>query len=311
VPRPVVLGHEGAGVVQAVGEGVTAVAPGDHVVMSFASCGRCPSCHRGLRAYCHTANHFACVRDDGSSYLHAGRQPVHGDFFSQSSFATLAIGTEHSVVKVRRDAPLEYLGPLGCGMQTGAGVVLNDFRLAPGQSLAIFGVGSVGLSALMAARLAGAARIVAVDRHAHRLEMARELGATDTIRADGNVAAQVKALLPAGVDFSFDTSGVIEVMQQAVDVLAPLGTCSVVTGPWDGAKLPVSPIHLLKGRSVRGTSMGGGDPATFIPKLVDFYMDGRFRYDRLVKFYAFEDIAQAFHDTESGATIKPILRIAA
>jgi aryl-alcohol dehydrogenase len=278
--------------------------------MSYGSCGRCASCRQGYRAYCHTANHFACRREDGSSYLHRGSEPVHGDFFAQSSFATRAIGSEHSVVKVRSDAPLEYLGPLGCGMQTGAGVILNDFRLAPGQSLAIFGVGSVGLSALMAARLSGAARIIAVDRHAHRLELARQLGVTDTIRAgNGSVTAQIKAIMPAGVDFSFDTTGIVEVMQQAVDVLAPMGTCSLVTGPWDGAKLPVSPMHLLKGRSVRGTSMGGADPATFIPRLVDFFIDGRFNYRPLVKFYPFEDIAQAFHDTESGATVKPILRI--
>lgn len=310
IPRPVVLGHEGSGVVEAVGAGVRKVAPGDHVVMSFDSCGRCPSCLDAQPAYCHTSNAFACVRADGSFYLRSGKQAVHGDFFAQSSFATFAIGTERSVVRVRKDVPLELLGPLGCGIQTGAGVILNDLQLKPGQSLAVFGVGALGLSAVMAARIAGAGRIVVVDKHPHRLQLATEFGANEAIRAgDGNIAAQLKSTAPAGVDLTLDTTGVPDVMHQAIDLLAPRGTCCFVTGPWDGTKLSVNALHLLKGRKIRGTVEGGSNPEIFIPRLIDFFLDGRFPFDRLVKYYPFEEIAQAFHDCEAGATIKPILRM--
>ena len=143
-PRPVVLGHEGAGVVEAVGPGVTDLAEGDHVVMSFTSCGHCPSCLDAEPAYCYATDHFACTRPDGSFYLKGDAGPVHGDFFNQSSFATHAIGKRRGIVKVRSDVPLEILGPLGCGIQTGAGTVLNVFKIRPGQSLVVFGTGSLG-----------------------------------------------------------------------------------------------------------------------------------------------------------------------
>jgi aryl-alcohol dehydrogenase len=316
VPRPVVLGHEGSGVVEKVGAGVAKVAPGDHVVMSFASCGHCRACLEGDPAYCHSQwpINFGCIRADGSTPLSAGGRQVHGDFFGQSSFATFAIAGERNVVKVRADAPLELLGPLGCGLQTGAGAVLNDFAIKAGKSLAVFGVGSVGLSAVMAARLAGAGRIIVVDRHPHRLELARELGADHVVRAGSEpVTGEVMRLTGEGegVDFALDTTGTLPVMAQAVDVLAPRGTCGFVTGPWDGAPLDLRVRNLLLGRKVRGIIEGGSNPDIFIPMLVDAFMKGRFTIDKLVKFYPFESIAQAFEDSESGATIKPILRIAA
>ena len=309
VPFPVVLGHEGAGIVAAVGPGVTKVAEGDPVVMTFGSCGHCPSCLDAEPAYCHNTRNFACTRPDGSHYLSADGAPVHGDFFNQSSFATHAIGDQSGVVKVRDDAPLELLGPLGCGIQTGAGAVLNVLKLRPGQSLAIFGTGSLGLSAVMAARIAGAGRIVAVDRLAARLEMAREFGAHDTILAGNDpVAPEIMRLLPGGVDLSLDTTGALAVMQQAIDVLAPRGTCAFVAGPWDGSALPLSVRHLIPGRTITGIMEGNSNPDLFIPMLIDFHMQGRFPFDRLMRFYPFEAIAEAFHDSEAGTTVKPILR---
>jgi aryl-alcohol dehydrogenase len=309
VPKPAVLGHEGAGVVEEVGAGVTKLAPGDAVVMTFDSCGRCPSCRDAQPSYCHNANHFVSQRGAGEHYLSAGAEPVTGDFFSQSSFATHAIGTERSVVRVRDDAPLEQLGPLGCGIQTGAGAVLNDFKMKPGQSLAVFGSGTLGLAAVMAARIAGAARIVAIDRHAHRLELAEELGADDTILAGNEpVGEQVLDLVAGGVDFTLDTTSVPEVMGQAIRVLAPRGTCGFVTGAWDGTPLPVPVRHLVGGgRAIRGIGEGGSNPDVFIPRLVDFFMDGRLPIDRLSRKYAFDDIAQAFLDSHEGDTVKPIL----
>lgn len=313
IPRPVVLGHEGAGVVEAVGSGRSELKSGDHVVMTFGSCGRCPSCLDAEPAYCYDnlrGGNFACKRPEGEPYLSRNGAPVHGDFFYQSSFATHAIGSERNVVKVRDDAPLELLGPLGCGVQTGAGAILNDFKLGSGQTLAVFGVGTLGLSAVMAARLAGASRVIAIDRHASRLELARELGADETVLASPDLLAkEVLRRLPGGVDFSLDTTGVLAIMRQAVDVLAPRGTCGFVASPWDGTELSVSVRNLLVGRKLRGIIQGNSNPAVFIPMLVDFFMGGRFPLDKLVRFYPFEAIAQAFHDSEAGVTVKPILRI--
>ena len=309
-PRPVVLGHEGSGVVNAVGAGVTKLAPGDHVVMSFGSCGHCPSCLDAEPAYCYNADHFACTRPDGEHYLSAGAEPVHGDFFNQSSFATHAIGHERGIVKVCKDAPLELLGPLGCGIQTGAGAILNVFKMKPGQTLAVFGSGSLGMSAVMAARLAGAARIIAVDLHPRRLQLAAELGADEVIEAgDDPIAPRILGLMPHGVDFVLDTTGVGPVMRQGIEVLAPRGTFGFVTGPLDGSELSLNMRPLMKGRQIQGILEGNSNPDKFIPRLVDFFMQGCFPFDRLTKFYPFDDIAQAFHDSETGETVKPILRM--
>jgi aryl-alcohol dehydrogenase len=310
LPRPVVLGHEGAGVVEAVGEGVTKVGKGDHVVMTFDSCGRCPSCLAGKPSYCHTQNSFTCRREDGSHYLHAGDEPVFGDFFKQSSFATHAIGTQRNVIKVPQEARLELLGPLGCGVQTGAGAVLNDLKVMPGETFVVLGAGTLGNSAIMAARFSGAGRIVAVDRHAHRLELAAELGADETIVAgDDPVAEAIMEHLPYGADCVLDTTGVLGVMRQALDILAPRGRCGFVTSPWDGSELPIAVQHLMVGRSIHGIIEGGSNPDRLIPMLVDLNAAGRFPFDRLIKFYELEDIAAAIHDSETGATIKPVLRI--
>ena len=309
-PRPVVLGHEGAGVVEAVGSGVAKVTPGDHVVMSFGSCGQCPSCLDAEPAYCYHADHFGCTRSDGTHYLSANGEAVHGDFFNQSSFASHAIGHQRGIVKVRKDAPLELLGPLGCGIQTGAGAVLNVFRMKPGQTLAVFGSGSLGMSAIMAARLSGAARIIAVDLHPRRLQMAAELGADEVIEGgDDPVAPRILSLMPDGVDFALDTTGVASVMQQAIEVLAPRGTFGYVTAPLDGNDFSLNMRPLMKGRRIQGIMEGNSNPDVFIPRLVDFFMQDRFPFDRMTKFYAFDDIAQAFHDSETGATVKPILRM--
>lgn len=306
VPRPVVLGHEGAGVVESVGAAVTKVAPGDPVVLTFASCGACPGCRDGHPAYCDRqyALNFLCSH----GHLTSAEGAVAGGFFGQSSFATHAIATERNVVKVRADAPLAMLGPLGCGIQTGAGAVLNDLAVRPGMSLAVFGAGSLGLSAVMAARLAGAARIVAVDRIAARLDLARDLGATDTILAgDDPTGPAVTALLPRGVDRALDTTGALPVMRQAIDVLAPRGVCGFVTGPWDGRELSVNVRPLLGGRSIRGIAQGDSNPDVFIPMLVDLFMAGRFPFDRLVTVYPFDRIADALADGAEGRTVKAVL----
>ena len=308
-PRPVVLGHEGAGVVEAVGAGVGDLLPGDHVVMTFTWCGRCPSCRGARPAYCYNVDHFACMRPDGSHYLRGEDGPVHGDFFNQSSFATHAIGHRRGVVKVRKDAPLGLLGPLGCGIQTGAGAVLNVFGMKPGQTLAVFGAGSLGLSAVMAARIAGAAMVAAVDLHPNRLDLAAELGADLVIRADGgSVHRRILDRLPHGVDFALDTTSLGPVMLDAIASLAPHGTFGFVA-PTESGELAVPLRPLMMNRKIVGIMEGNSNPDVFIPRLVDFHMQGVFPIDRLVGFYPFDDIVRAFHDSEAGTTIKPILEM--
>lgn len=314
LPKPVVLGHEGAGIVEAVGAGVRKVAKGDHVVLTFGSCGQCPSCRDAEPAYCYdlAALNFGTRRTGPARYADAAGQPVHGDFFNQSSFATHAVAQERGVVKVRADAPLELLGPLGCGIQTGAGAVFNDFGMRPGQTLAVFGAGAVGLSAVMAARMAGSGCIVAIDRNPSRLELARELGADRTILADGSpVTTGVLQLMADGFDFALDTTGVPQVIRQAVEALAPRGVAGLVATPSDATTALVSARHLQLGRSVRGINEGNSNPDVFIPMLVDFFMQGRFPFDRFVRFYGFDEIAGAFRDMADGTAVKPIIRIAA
>lgn len=308
-PRPVVLGHEGSGVVEAVGAGVTDLAKGDHVVMTFTWCDTCPSCLDAEPALCYTTDHFGCTREDGSFYLTGESGPVHGDFFNQSSFATYAIGKRRGMVKVRKDAPLEILGPLGCGIQTGAGAVLNVFKIKPGQSLAVFGAGSLGLSAVMAAKLSGAGPIFAIDVHPNRVQLAAELGADHVIRAEGgSVKDQIFAVAKDGVDFALDTTTVAPVMLDAIASLAPRGTFGFVAPPESGElTIPVRP--LMQGRKIAGILEGNSNPDVFIPQLIDYHMRGMFPYDRLIKFYPFADIAQAFHDSEAGTAIKPILQM--
>jgi len=312
VPQPVVLGHEGAGIVERVGAGVAKVAAGDHVVMSFNSCGECPSCREDAETYCHEffGRNFLGTRSDGSSGLSQHGTPIHGNIFGQSSFASRALCHERNVVAIPKDVPLELMGPLACGVQTGAGAVMNALRIKAGQSLAVFGLGSVGLSAVMAARIVGAARIIAVDLHPGRLALARELGATDPIAAgDTDVVAAITALTGYGVDYAIDATGVPGVIEQAVRVLAPRGACGIVGASPAGARLSADLTHLLSGgRHIRGIVEGDSRPDVFIPQLIDLHRRGAFPFDRLVRFYDFADINQAVADSESGRTIKPILR---
>jgi aryl-alcohol dehydrogenase len=182
VPLPAVLGHEASGVVEQVGRRVVEVEPGDHVVLTYLPCGTCRNCVQGKPAYClYTFPYnFGGARLDQSTALRKGSDAIHSHFFGQSSFATHVLASERNVVKVRKDVPLELLGPLGCAIQTGAGAVLNSLRPAAGSSIVVFGTGSVGMSAVMAARVAGCTTIIGVDIQSNRLNAARELGPTHT-----------------------------------------------------------------------------------------------------------------------------------
>lgn len=310
-PQPIVLGHEGAGVVETVGARVRGFQPGDHVVLSGGSCGVCPSCVANKPTYCDQAmpRSFGGQRMDGTTCLSCGGETIHSHFFGQSSFATHAIVPERTAVKVDKDLPLEQLGPLGCGVITGAGSVIEALKVGFGETIAIFGVGGVGLSAVMAARLVGASRIVAVDINPARLDLARELGATDAINgADPDAAAQIRAVTGRGVRCSLNTTTVPAAHTAALECLAMNGTAAFVAAPrgaWSPAMFPM----LAGGRQLRGILGGDAAPRIFIPRLIDYWRQGRFPFERMLRFYDFADIGQAFEDVESGATIKPVLRI--
>jgi aryl-alcohol dehydrogenase len=311
-PLPAVLGHEGAGIVEAVGSAVTTVAPGDHVVLSAAYCGHCRKCRAGLVAYCENlmAQDFGGTRGDGSTSLSNDQGPVSSHFFGQSSFATYANVVETSVIKVSPEAPLATLAPLGCGLQTGAGAVLNELRPEAGSSLVVFGVGAVGSAAIMAARVAGCTTIIGVDLHDSRLELAEEIGATHTVNpATTDVAAEIAKITGGdGIDYALDTTGVPAVLRQAASALAIRGTLALV-----GAAKPGTDVNfeigasLVKGWTFKTIVQGSAVPQVFIPRLVELWQQGRFPFDKLVQTYTLDDINTAFADSESGKVIKPVV----
>lgn len=309
LPLPYVLGHEGAGIVERVGAEVTSVVPGDHVVLTFNTCGECDACREAHPAYCehYPLLNFATRRADGSATIHdSNGKPLGCAFFGQSSFATYALSSARNTIKVRPDAPLELLGPLGCGISTGAGTVMNVLKPCSETTLAVFGTGAVGMAALMAAKALGVRRIVAIDRVASRLALARELGATDTIdTSTQDLAATLEAM--GGVDQAIDTTGVPAVIAGAVGGLRERGTC-VLLGASKQGEVTLNILPLISGRVIRGVVNGDCDPAVLIPQLVEMYLDGTFPLDRLCAFYNLAEINQAVADSYSGKTIKPILR---
>jgi aryl-alcohol dehydrogenase len=251
------------------------------------------------------------TRADGSMPIKKGGMAIHSAFFQQSSFGTFAITNDRFAVKVRADAPLELLGPLACSGQTGAGSVLNVMKPNRGDSIAIFGVGAVGLSALMAAKIAGCDPIITVDIHEHRLTLARELGATHAINHTGgtDVVADIRAITDGGVHFSIETSAQPAVFREAIEALSPAGTCVLLGSARGGTDASFDMKFLQEGRVIRGVMQGDSVPPEFIPKLVDLIMSGEFPLDRIVAFYDLHDINRAAADSESGRVIKPVLRM--
>ena len=316
VPHPIVLGHEGAGIVESVGADVVKVAPGDSVVLTFLTCGRCKPCRLGRIAHCEKTFplSFGGARLDGSTAtLDAQGGKVHDHFFAQSSFGTYALANEGNVVKVRSDAPLERLGPLGCGIQTGAGAVMNALKVAPGTTFACFGAGAVGCSSIMAARAVGATTIVAIDIVPSRLEMAKELGATHTINSkQTNPVEAIRDITGGGVDYSLEASGDPRALHQAIEALGSLGTCGIVGAEPLGTEVSFDVNNLmLPGKAIRGILEGESVPDIFIPQLIELNAQGRFPFEKLVKFYNLDQINQAAQDSEKGGTIKPIIRLSA
>ncbi|TKT08035.1 NAD(P)-dependent alcohol dehydrogenase [Streptomyces galbus] len=314
-PLPAVLGHEGAGTVEAVGPEVTDIEPGDHVVLSFNSCGRCRSCLTGRPTACDTyfPLNFHAARPDGTTPIRTqDGAPLGGLFFGQSSLARHAVVSAQSVVHVdvADESELAQLAPVGCGIQTGAGAILNLLRPVHGESLAVFGAGAVGLSAVMAARLTPARTIVAVDVVPARLDLATELGATHTIDSSKeDLATQLRALAgPAGPTHIVETTGIPALLELAITAVSAQGTVAVIGAPSAGSRASFDVNALIDGRTVRGVTEGGSDRVTFIPSLIDLARRGRLPYRKFVRFYSEDQLHLAVEDARSGRTIKPVIR---
>jgi len=297
-----VLGHEGAGIVEEAGHSVRGIEPGDHVVLSYQSCGRCPACRQSRPANCDEfwRLNFGFERLDGSS-AYAGAD-VSGHFFGQSSFATYVLATERNMVKVDKALPLKQLAPLGCGLLTGAGTVMNSLAVKGGQSIIILGVGSVGLAAVMAARLVGAHPIIAVDVHPKRLALARELGATHAIDSrNAEVGKVVATIATVDIDHVIDDTGDPALIDAGLRLLKPSGQMALLTG--GGAR------ESGGGHRILNIIQGDAIPQQFIPQLIDLWRRGDFPFDRLIKVYDFADINRAIADSRRGTTIKPVVQM--
>ncbi|GAA2135470.1 NAD(P)-dependent alcohol dehydrogenase [Kitasatospora kazusensis] len=317
-PLPAVLGHEGTGTVEAVGRAVTRVRPGDTVVLTFDSCGGCPPCRAGQPVQCEhwpRLNLFGGSRLDGSATLRAeDGTPLHGHFFGQSSFATLALASERNAIpvpdEVAQDVPPELLAVFGCGVQTGTGAVLNVLRPEPGHTLAVFGAGAVGLAAVLAARLTAATGIVVVDVQPARLALALELGATAVVDARTEDPVEAIAALTdgRGADRTLEASGNLRALRQAVDALAVGGVCGVAGAPPAGSEVTLD-VPALLGRAPRivGVNQGAAVPEHFLPALVRLYRSGRLPVDRLVRTYPFAQVERAAGAARSGEVVKPVL----
>ncbi|MGZ8476356.1 MAG: NAD(P)-dependent alcohol dehydrogenase [Candidatus Limnocylindria bacterium] len=306
---PIVLGHEGAGVVEAVGRDVRGVRPGDRVLLSYRSCGSCRECAAGHRTYCQDFRTLNALgsRPDGSTTMRRGDSPVYGSFFGQSSFASHALAYESNLVVVGDHVDLRVVAPLGCGVPTGAGAVLNVLRLTGDASLVVFGAGAVGLSAVMAAKVAGVGTIIAVDPVADRRRIATELGATATIDpASDDVVDAIRQLTGAGATHALDTTAIGAVINQAIAALAALGTLALVGVGTPEVAIDVQSV-IGGGKTIRGTIEGDAVAQQFVPRLLELHAEGRLPLEKLIRTYEFDDIATAVADAASGATIKPVL----
>ncbi|MGW0601158.1 NAD(P)-dependent alcohol dehydrogenase [Streptomyces sp. NPDC002776] len=304
---PMVFGHEGAGRIEAVGAEVTGLAPGDRVCLTFASCGACEQCVTGHPAYCHAARalNFSGGRADGTTPLSLDARPLHAGFFGQSSFATHAVVHERGVVKVDSGLPAAVAAPLGCSVQTGAGTVLNRLRPEPGSSLVVLGAGGVGLSALMAAVVAGCDPVVAVDPVASRRALATALGATAALAPGDGLVGALRDLTGGGAHHVVETTGRPEMARRAVGALRPRGDLALLGM---GGEVTFDVMGLLaKGIRVHGVIEGDSDPGRFVPELIALHGRGLLPVDKLVTTFPFEDIGAAVTGMRDGTVVKPVL----
>ncbi len=313
---PAVLGHEGAGVVEEVGPGVTSVAPGDHVIPCYVpECGTCKYCRSDKTNLCITlrATQGKGLMPDGTSRLSLGGRMVH-HYMGTSAFADYTVVPEIALAKVRKDAPLDKICLLGCGITTGIGAVTHTAKVEPGASVAVFGLGGVGLSAIQGAAMAKAGRVIAVDTNPAKFELARQLGATDCLdpKEVGDVVEAIVDMTDGGVDYSFEAIGNVEVMGQALACTARGWGQSIVVGvAGAGEEIHARPFLLVTGRSWRGTAFGGVKSRSEVPRFVDRYMEGTLKIDELVTgTLPLEEVNRAFELMHDGRAIRTVLELA-
>ena len=309
---PAVLGHEGAGIVERIGSGVTSVHVGDRVALSFRSCGECTTCIAGQPAYCRLWGmlNFAGCRPDGSATLADGDERVAGSFFGQSSFASHALAYARNIIPIPDDLAFEHAAPLGCGIQTGAGAIIRSLACRSGSSLLVTGGGPVGLSAVIGGRLQGCATIILVEPHAERRALALDYGATHVIDpgSEADLDAAVRSYLPAGVDYALDTTGIASVQAAAMAALAERGVLGIVGLAPSGTPLPGDMTTvMLKGQSIRGIMEGDSDPRIFIPELLDHHRNGDLPFERMIRTFPFDQINEAVAAQARGECIKVVL----
>jgi len=314
---PTVLGHEGAGVVEEVGAGVTSLRPGDHVIpLYIPECRNCKFCLSGKTNLCGAilATQGKGLMPDGTSRLsHRGRMLHH--YMGTSTFAAYSVVPEISLAKVRTDAPLDKVCLLGCGITTGVGAVLNTAKVHPGASVAVFGLGGIGLSVIQGAVMAGAERIIGIDVNPKKFELARQLGATDFLNPNdaGVISDAVVELTGGGVDFAFECIGNVGVMNQALmSCHKGWGQCIIIGVAGAGEEIHARPFLLVTGRTWRGTAFGGTRGRTQLPRYVDWYMNGRLKIDELATHrMGLEDINHAFDLMHHGESIRSVIVYAA
>ena len=309
---PVILGHEGAGIVEKGGSVVKNFEVGDHGILSFYSDGTCDNCLKGMPTKCRSYAQYnlSGVRADGEDHFQENGQHI-SDMFNQSSFTTTTVVDQRNAVKIDKSFDLRKVGPLGCGYVTGSGTVLNTLKPKPGDTIAVFGTGAVGLAAMMAGRISGCIKVIAVDIVPERLELAKELGATHTINSkQEDAVAKIKELTGGyGVDWTVDTTGLPAVIKNAIAALAQGGTCAAIAVTPHLIELSTWNDLCVDDKKVVGVNMGDSIPQIDIPRLLEFYKLGWFDFDKTEKFYDFEEINQANADSVSGKTIKPVLII--
>ncbi|GAA3021156.1 alcohol dehydrogenase [Streptomyces fulvorobeus] len=306
-PLPAVLGHEGAGVVVETGGPHTGLRGGDHVVLSFDSCGHCRNCMDAAPAYCDSfafLNLFGGRKENAARFTDMAGDELAPRWFGQSSFAEYAVVPARNAVRVDPSLPIELLGPLGCGFLTGAGAVLNSFAARPGDTLAVFGAGAVGLAAVMAATASGAVT-VAVDRHPGRLALAERFGAIPLHAATPDLPGRIRRLTDGGACYALDTTASVQLINDALRALRPTGHLGLVARLH--TTLPLEPGTLDRGRRISHICEGDAVPGLLVPRLTGLWQAGRFPFDELIQTYPLADINEAERDCEAGRVVKPVV----
>jgi len=306
-PLPTVLGHESAGVVEAVGSNVTYVKPGDHVITCLSAfCGHCEFCLTGHMSLCQEPELQRA--EDQPSRLAAGDEKI-AQFLNLSSFAEYMLVHEHTIVKVQKDMPLDRAALIGCGVTTGIGAVIHTAAIEPGSTVAIIGCGGVGLSAINGAAIAGAARIIAIDVLDSKLELARKFGATDVINAsEADVIGEVREMTGGGVHYSFEAIGLKQTAEQAFKMLGFGGTATIIGMIPVGVHLEIHGPEFLMERKLQGSNMGSNRFRVDMPRFVDFYLQGRLHLDDLIsRRIKLEDVNEGMAALETGEVARSVI----